>query len=565
MATIEDMVEEERQPRLGPLLRKGMLPESLPPIFTSANLFDIPGITVGSRYYVTKSRRGQLAGFNASKRGQQRRMFGVPHPLFHHDTSYFFERNWTAVEGVIAGSNGSASKPTFPVRSFRAVGITSQSRLPTLRLQTLARKRFCLVTDVSRCFPSIYTHAIPWALDGRDAAKADRNEASASVRGNRLDFALRQAQDGQTVGIPVGPDTSRLVSELILSRIDADHLQSTSKPIYYVRHVDDYWIGGDTLEECEGHLHRLRVGLAAYQLDINEAKTRILPLAQAIGEAWPSDLKRDIAAAFGGWGLPGLLEITALLTRIIDRAVSMRDEGIIKYAIRQIDRAKAWDRRWDVLEPFLAHSAIQFPHSFDYVARVIAWRARLEEPLDRDLWKEVILTVAGSAAVLGHDSELVWALWLMKELGIRLTQRQLDALVETSGPLVLAMLAHMTVNGLTTRTALLTDLQERVAGPDQFAGALWPLSLELYHLGHHARLNAAGVPGNSVLGAWHAAQASMIDWSNQPRVFEREETDADELGDDPLYAIEDFASAYEDEDEEDDDGESSSDFPDFPF
>ena len=39
--------------------------------------------------------------------------------------------------------------------------------------------------------------------------------------GNAIDFFfVRQGQDGQTIGIPVGPDTSRIISELILKLID---------------------------------------------------------------------------------------------------------------------------------------------------------------------------------------------------------------------------------------------------------------------------------------------------------------------------------------------------------
>lgn len=547
MALIANPIDDER-PNTRDLMRKGLLPETLPPVFTSTNLDNVLDSTRVGRYHVTQSRRGKLAQFNSSKRGQQRRLFSIPHPLFHNDAGLFFEKNWDAIAKIYAGSTGSASKPRFPIDRFRAVEITSQGSLPTLRLQTLARKRFCLVTDVSRCFPSIYTHAIPWALNGREQAKADHRENSLNVSGNRLDFILRQSQDGQTVGIPIGPDTSRLVSELILSRVDAEYLEASRKRAHYVRHVDDYWIGGDSINECEAHLHRLRVGLGEYQLDINEAKTRIVPLAQAIGEAWPSELKREIAERFDpDWRRVLRAEdVTALLAQIVDRAVSSHDDGIIKYAIRQIDRARAWPYRWDVLEPFLAHAAIQFPHSFDYVARVIAWRARLGERLDTALWKDVTLSVATSAAALGHDSELVWALWLMKELKLKITIRQLEQFTKTSGPLVLALLAHMTVRGLTTRPALVDELQDRAAGDDQFTGAMWPLSLELYHLGHHSRLDARRRPGNDVIAIWHAARTSIIDWDSLPRVFERDEGDDGSTEEqEPDFAIEDYASAYD--------------------
>ena len=36
-------------------------------------------------------------------------------------------------------------------------------------------KKYKVKADISTCFPSIYTHAIPWALVGKNNAKENRN------------------------------------------------------------------------------------------------------------------------------------------------------------------------------------------------------------------------------------------------------------------------------------------------------------------------------------------------------------------------------------------------------
>ena len=138
-------------------------------------------------------------------------MFAVPHPIFLHDAAVFFERHWDTLGPQIHGSPISVSKPEFPPDHVRAVRITPQSALPRHRLERLGRYRFCAVTDVARFYPSIYTHSIPWAVNGKVAAKNDTRVQSAAVFGNRLDFIVRQGQDRQTVGIPVGPDVSRII------------------------------------------------------------------------------------------------------------------------------------------------------------------------------------------------------------------------------------------------------------------------------------------------------------------------------------------------------------------
>ena len=196
-----------------------------------------------------------------------------PHPTFVRDQGLFFEKHWTHIEALFEAAIGSLSRPTVDSQGARHVHVTSHQELPRLRLKRLSRFRFCLVTDVSRFFPSVYTHTLSWAINGKSAAKSDTQPNSAAVFGNRLDFIIRQAQSRQTIGIPVGPDASKIVAEILMSAVDKRFLELSGKSApAYVRHVDDYWVGGHTHEECEKHLQNLRLALKEYQLDINYLK-----------------------------------------------------------------------------------------------------------------------------------------------------------------------------------------------------------------------------------------------------------------------------------------------------
>ncbi len=55
------------------------------------------------------------------------------------------------------------------------------------------------LTDVSNCYPSIYTHAISWALHGRSEARKKRGK---SILGNEIDRLVTSSREGQTNGIP---------------------------------------------------------------------------------------------------------------------------------------------------------------------------------------------------------------------------------------------------------------------------------------------------------------------------------------------------------------------------
>jgi hypothetical protein len=90
--------------------------------------------------------------------------------------------------------------------------------IPVARARSRTASRYLLATDLSQFYPSIYTHSIPWALHTKSVAKAKPNDYS--LLGNVLDLAMRNGQDKQTIGIPIGPDTSLVIAEAILSSVD---------------------------------------------------------------------------------------------------------------------------------------------------------------------------------------------------------------------------------------------------------------------------------------------------------------------------------------------------------
>jgi hypothetical protein len=451
-------------------------------------------------------------------------------------------------------SSGSVSKIRFVDPGVRHVRITSRSELPQIRLKTFSRFKFCLVTDVSRFYPSIYTHTIPWVINGKEAAKKDFKAKSATVTGNRLDFIIRQAQSKQTIGIPIGPDSSKIIAELILSAIDIAFIKKSGrhKPVF-VRHVDDYWIAGNTYEECEKHLQNVRQSLRDYGLDINELKTKIISTKYVFGENWPYEFNKEISESFSVLGKLAGADPMSALGKIVDRATVDNDEGIIRHAIRRLDEGRLWNNDWDILEHFLAQCAVQFPHSLDYVARVIAWRLRTGKEINRILWSEVASTSAVQSASIGRDSETLWSLWILKELGSKMPKALTDTIISNSSALVLSLLAHCYTNGLTSDRKIREKFWDRV--DDQpFAGTMWPLTLELNHLGQANPAWETKKP-SLILTALHDGGVSIIDWKAPPRVFDKSPTENEERPEEPEHAIEDFGLDYGDgeEDENDED------------
>ena len=93
---------------------------------------------------------------------------------------------------------------------------------------------------VSRYYSTIYTHTIPWALHSKVRAKVDRSD---KLCGNVIDKCVRNTQDKQTLGIPTGPDTSLIISEIIGTAMDI-RLSNELKDIKLngYRYIDDYYL-----------------------------------------------------------------------------------------------------------------------------------------------------------------------------------------------------------------------------------------------------------------------------------------------------------------------------------
>jgi len=76
---------------------------------------------------------------------------------------------------------------------------------------------------------------------------------------NKFDAALQSCQSRETFGIPVGPDTSRVIAEVLLSGIEAD---STLAPFLKkgraFRLLDDFTMGFMTELEARQALAALR-------------------------------------------------------------------------------------------------------------------------------------------------------------------------------------------------------------------------------------------------------------------------------------------------------------------
>lgn len=221
------------------------------------------------------------------------RHLGIPHPESYLIQSLVIKKYWEEIS--IHNTNSSKQISRIHIRYIDGSKIfemnykgSDHPQLEENEFEWMAGAQFVVKADISACFPSIYTHSIPWALHGKDKSKTKRGLLALS--GNLLDQCTQKTRDGQTNGLLIGPHSSNIISEIVLTNIDS--LLTLKGYEKLKRHIDDYEFYAESFEKAECFLHDLGLALREYELTINEKKTKILKLPRPSEENWVNELNR---------------------------------------------------------------------------------------------------------------------------------------------------------------------------------------------------------------------------------------------------------------------------------
>ena len=135
--------------------------------------------------------------------------------------------------------------------------------------------------DVSRCFDSIYTHSIAWALLGKTLAKESKKDATSA---NEFDQLMMYVNHGETNGIVIGPEISRIFAEIIFQSVDLiamrrleGHNYAHGNEYSVRRYVDDIFIFADSDAIAEQVRDGYLDALAEFNLYSNPHKMAVIP------------------------------------------------------------------------------------------------------------------------------------------------------------------------------------------------------------------------------------------------------------------------------------------------
>lgn len=143
----------------------------------------------------------------------------------------------------------------------------------------LEKRWSCLwAMDVSKCFDSIYTHSITWAVKEKTFIKNNVSSVTFSTFGNDFDELMQKSNYNETNGIVIGPEISRIFAEIIFQKIDTHvaqkFLDGQPKVEFEVRrYVDDIYIFTNNEDTATQIFETYTSELQKFNLHVNKAKT----------------------------------------------------------------------------------------------------------------------------------------------------------------------------------------------------------------------------------------------------------------------------------------------------
>lgn len=425
--------------RLIRLLDRGFYPIELPPCFTTQRFSNVRATFAPSIGY-----SGSTLFFDGATFRGHLRTFGVVNPANYFLLSRFIAQNWSNISNVYDLSSCSGTRPKFPGLTEPGRAIQSASLATKRKSQAHLASVFPVILslDINRFYGSTYTHSIPWAVLGKTQAKA---MFSARTLGghwsSELDRFARNCNQRQTVGLPIGPDTSRIVSELILSRIDTDLTAAgsgfSSSQIYH--NIDDYQIGsfdGSSAEKAQSLFVR---SISRYELRLNDFKTSI----DHGLDFHPENFQRffDILSNTNGSNfVQHFFEIVYQLNSRYPHA------NVIGYALKRFAKVLASNAEQELVREYLQRLVFAAPHHARWIFPLLLGIYRR-----KGTNTEIRRLIQWGVEVCCRRNDvgsLVWYIYAALFLDVRLGRTQCNQCIGISSGLVDVMLFHGRSKGI---------------------------------------------------------------------------------------------------------------------
>lgn len=473
------MTSKTKSERFRRLISHGFFAPELPPCFVAYDLAKHRKSVWDDIEALPRSKNGKPAyysfvsepsWFYFPRFGKNDRRHGVVNPISYLALSKVISDNYIDLKKIARKSGISASPPLFDWKGARALMRSSVDLRDDFRINLSSRREEFISADIQAFFHSIYTHAIPWAIYGKKWSKSNRGYQHF---GNLIDLLCRNAQDGQTIGLPVGPDTSRLIAEVIASAIDAElcgKLGITNQDAS--RYVDDYTLGVIDGEIGENIIATIRHSVAHFELELNHEKTAIVSTAMRQKDGWKQAILAHVPRQSYDY------QKFLLFFYEMDRVSEAHPEtNVEKFALQNARAALVKAKEWKHIQNVLINVYRRNSSIIGFLVEILILRELEHKDVDRQNITAFLKSRIPALAKANRTGEIIWLLFLAIRLRIILSAKELESLFEIENAFVAILIVLANSKGL-IKGRINTNAWNQHLNKDGLCNPMWLYAYE---------------------------------------------------------------------------------------
>jgi len=485
------------------LLRQGYFPKELPPAFTTddfgrqadeiisewskSKLFKIEPTKLPKKKnkrdcYTYSLSSAEIEVISTPKRGYERRDVHITHPVPQALLTLEIAQNWRSVQKWLSRQHYSMDEIRVSSQYPRAIKGINFALHRVKKSYIEASADWLVKTDITRFYPSIYTHSIPWAAYGKERVKSSLGSYKGSVA-DRFDALVRACNRNQTVGIPIGPETSRILAEVISSRIDSDfRMVRQELPADAVdRLQDDWFLGLKSLEAAESALASIVGVYRSYGLDINGSKTSVARMVAHTEEAWISELGSFLSHRSGMLSGSRLREFLTLTLRL---QAQHEKSAVTNYALTVLENHSTSREDVETLESFLLKAAVVSPGSMSRICELLLNIEHRTKAISRKRVGPRFTELAERNLINGNLYEAIWQLYTLRGLKIPVNSRVISEISGSTPSSALALvLLDLDSRGLWVRQLPKANWEAGITKERVKCDWIWLLAYEAFRKG----------------------------------------------------------------------------------
>jgi hypothetical protein len=420
------------------LLARGYFPKELPPAFFTEQFAEFATSKSG-RNVISKYKPAdmftQCVSYQMARPGSDRRELKVPHPYSFARLAGLTAEHFARLLKKASNSQFSKSRPVYATGRRRAISpMFSLANLARERAACRARSTFLLKADVSHFYPSLYTHAVGWAIDPKLLDKA--HWSNQKLLGKKVDQALMNLDGKISQGIPIGNDISFLLAEIVLAQIDK---AMSLSPERAYRWYDDYEIAFDSRSQAEAGLKKLTGELRRFRLRLNPHKTAIAELPLPAQEEWQEPLIQASASRFSK---------AADMVKYFDVAFRLRqefpDSALLSYALGALFRLdRPTTKVGRIAQSCITQGLLCEPGIAQKAFALLSYWHLNGFSLNTDLIASTVDQMVAQHQTRGVSSDIAWALAFCLDKGLVLNKAAAQTLSTFDDDIVALQTLHL--------------------------------------------------------------------------------------------------------------------------